>query len=217
MTRYKNVIKVVIYMTVVICVIFAVAHMSIKKEDQIAHIFGFGFLSLNTEASSLNQSFEHSDLLIVSMLNTNEVSNLKAGDIIVYYDKSIQSFQTKEVVEMQMDSNQIITMSTDKLNTLKTICTSEVIASYNYKVAYLGTVLTYLQSPSGFALCIILPMLIIFAYQNIKLFKKVLIHQKDKIEKNYSQDIKAVHQLFLEEKKKIKDAMFRDYMKHQRK
>jgi signal peptidase len=217
MIRIKTTMKVTLYAFAIALVLFAVAHMSIKKEDQIAHILGFGFLSLESDDSQTNQAFESSDLLLVSMFTTDEQSSLVAGDIIIYYDKSIKDFQTKEIIEVQHESNQIITMSTDNLNTLKTIDTNEVIALYNYKVAYVGTALTYIQSASGFALFIILPILIICGYQSIKLFKSLLIIQKEKIEGNYNQDIKVAHQLFLKEKQKIKDAMFRDYMKHQRK
>lgn len=217
MIRIKTTMKVALYVFAIALVLFAVAHMSIKKEDQIAHILGFGFLSLESDDSQTNQAFESSDLLLVSMLNTDEQSSLVAGDIIIYYDKSIKAFQTKEIIEVQNESNQIITLSTDNLNTLKTINTNEVIALYNYKVAHVGTALTYIQSASGFALFIILPILIICGYQSIKLFKSLLIIQKEKIEGNYNQDIKVAHQLFLKEKQKIKDAMFRDYMKHQRK
>lgn len=215
--RLKIAMKVTLYMIVIALVVFAVAHMSIKKEDQIAHILGFGFLSLESDVLDVNQSFNHSDLLLVSMVNSPEESNLTAGDIIIYYDKSLKTFQTKEILEIQNESNQIITMSTDNLNTLKIINTNEVIAVYNYKIQHVGTILSYIQSSSGFALCVILPILIICAYHSTKLFKSLLIIQKEKIEKNYSQDIKVAHQLFLKEKQKIKDAMFRDYMKHQRK
>lgn len=215
--RIKTAMKVMLYMTVIALIVFAVAHMSIKKEDQIAHLFGFGFLSLDSNTSSIDPSFENSDLLLVSMVNTPEESHLKAGDIIIYYDKSIKAFQTKEIVEIKIDLNQIITISTDSTNTLKTIDTHEVVALYTHKVGHVGTVLTYIQSPSGFALCIILPILIICAYQSIKLFKSLLLIQKQKVEKSYSNDIMVAHELFLKEKQKIKDAMFRDYMKHQRK
>jgi signal peptidase len=204
-------------MIIIALVLFAVAHMSIKKEDQIAHILGFGFLSFDSNVLEDNQLFDNSDLLLVSMIDTSEESSLNVGDIIIYYDKSIKSLQSKEIIEVQNESNQIITMSTDDLNTLKTIYSNEVVAVYNYKVANVGTLLTYLQSSSGFALFIILPILMVCGYQSTKLVKNLLTIQKEKIEKNYSQDVTVAHQLFLKEKQKIKDAMFRDYMKHQRK
>jgi signal peptidase I len=209
--------KIMFYMIVIVLILFAVAHMSVKKENQIAHIFGFGFLSLDINDLSENQLFKNNDLLIVSMIDTLETSDLQVGDIVIYYDKSVKSFQTKEILEIQTSSNEIITMSTDNLNTIKTINQSDVVALYNYKITYIGNVISYLQTPSGFALCIILPILIVCAYQSTILLKNISSIHKDKIKKNYSQDIKVAHKLFLEEKQKIKDAMFRDYMKHQRK
>lgn len=227
--KHKKMISKVLngsfYIIIILLIIFALANTKKKSENQIAHIFGYGFLSVQSDSmnGNLADSFEQGDMILVSMLDKNEKEELQIGDIVTYYDIGIREFNTHRIVEIDIDDNYIVTKAdydpiTHNQNTTsdKAITLDQVVATHHLSVRNLGNVLDYMQTSTGFALCVILPVVLIFFYEGIKLIKNIMVANKEKIENKYKDDIEKTHELLKIEKEKIKEELMNQLIRQAR-
>lgn len=218
MNHIKITSRVAMYVLIVFLIIFATAHTKIKSENQIANIFGIGFLSMtsNINELDLDKPPVKGDILIVSMSQKNQ-SQINTNDIVVYYEKSSQSFKTTKIIEVNDEKLHLLSNHQDQLIKVEIIDKNQVIGTYKFKIKNLGNILTYIQEASGFALLVVLPIIMMLLFESKRLIKSVSMIKKNKIEAQYQRDITIAHQLFLIEKKKIKAEMFRKYSRYQKK
>jgi len=223
MNKLKKVLKIMMnvsfYMIIISLILFAVANMKIKKENNIANIFGVGFLSVqsNSMFGELDDSFEKGDMIFVKLLDESKRENLVVGDIITYYDMSIRAFNTHRIVEINLEEDYIVTQAdynqvSQSQNTApdQPIKLDQAIAIYDGHVANLGSTLDYVQSPSGFAVVVILPVVIILFYEGFNLFRNIMALNKEKLESKYKDDLKRTHELLEIEKQKMREALINE-------
>lgn len=216
---FKISLNAVFYIVIISLVLFALANIKVKKVNNIANVFGYGFLSVqsNSMYGELDDSFEQGDLIFVRMLSDESRGNLQVGDIVTYYDTSIRAFNTHRIVEIDFDEQIVITQAdynsaTNQVNTTpdKPIALSQVISLYQSSQPNLGTTLDYMQSPTGFALIVIVPVALIFLYEGAILVKNIIAINHEKIEKKYKEDLKHTHELLEIEKEKIKQELMKE-------
>ena len=207
------------YSIIIVLILFSIANMKIKKENNIANIFGFGFLSVqsNSMYGELDDSFEKGDMIFVKLLDEAERENLNVGDIITYYDMSIRAFNTHRIVEINLEEDYVITQAdynqvSQSQNTSpdQPIKLDQAIAVYDGHVNNLGTTLDYVQSPSGFAVVVILPVVIILIFEGFKLFRNIMALNKEKLESKYKDDLNKTHELLEIEKQKMREALLKE-------
>jgi signal peptidase len=216
---FKLSLNVVFYSIIIVLILFSIANMKIKKENNIANIFGFGFLSVqsNSMYGNLDDSFEKGDMIFVNLLDETERQNLSVGDIITYYDMSIKTFNTHRIVEIKLEEDYLITQAdynqvSQSQNTSpdQPITLDQAIAVYDGHVANLGSTLDYVQSPSGFAVVVILPVVIMLLVEGFKLFKNIMALNKEKLESKYKDDLNRTHELLEIEKQKMREALIKE-------
>ena len=223
MDKLKKVIKmsmnISFYLIIISLILFAVANMRIKKENNIANIFGYGFLSVqsNSMLGELDDSFEKGDMIFVKLLDETDRENLSVGDIVTYYDMSIRAFNTHRIVKVNLEEDYVITQAdynpvSQSANTSpdQPITFDQVIAVYDGHVANLGTTLDYVQSPNGFAVVVILPVLIILFYEGFNLLRNIMALNKEKLESKYKEDLNKTHELLEIEKQKMREALMKE-------
>lgn len=223
MNKLKRVSKIVMnvsfYMIIIALILFALANMKIKKENNIANIFGVGFLSVqsNSMFGESDDSFEKGDMIFVKLLDETERQNLEVGDIITYYDMSIRAFNTHRIVEINLEEDFVVTQAdynptsqSENTSPDQPIKLDQAIAIYDGHVANLGTTLDYVQSPSGFAVVVILPVVIILFYEGFNLFRNIMALNKEKLESKYKDDLNKTHELLEIEKQKMREALLKE-------
>ncbi len=147
-------------------------------------------------------SFEQGDMIFVKMLDEESIGELEVGDIVTYFDMTIKEFNTHRIVEINTEEEYLITQAdynpvSENTNTQpdQPINFDQAIATYSSKVSGLGNTLDYLQSPTGFALFIILPVVFILAFEGVVLGRNIIslnrvkwkinMQKKKKIQKNF--------------------------------
>ena len=223
MNKLKRVSKIAMnvsfYMIIIALILFALANMKIKKENNIANIFGVGFLSVqsNSMFGESDDSFEKGDMIFVKLLDETERQNLEVGDIITYYDMSIRAFNTHRIVEINLEEDFVVTQAdynpvsqSENTSPDQPIKLDQAIAIYDGHVANLGTTLDYVQSPSGFAIVVILPVVIILFYEGFNLFRNIMALNKEKLESKYKDDLNRTHELLEIEKQKMREALLKE-------
>lgn len=225
-TTPKKVLKITLnslfYLIIILLLIFSVANIKVKKENDIANVFGTGFLSVqsNSMLGDKDDSFEKGDMVFVKMLDEKSVLDLKVGDIVTYFDMSIKQFNTHRIVEINFDDEYIVTQADynqagQNTNTQpdQPITFDQAIATYKSKVSGLGNTLDKLQSPTGFALFIILPVALILIFEGVMLVRNILQLNREKMEDKYAQEKEDTKKTLEVEKEKIRQELLAELKK----
>ena len=214
------------YLLIVVLLLFSLANIKIKRENDIANLFGVGFLSVqsNSMFGEQKDNFEEGDLIFVKMVEVDDVYDLEVGDVVTYYDLGIGGFNTHRIVEIDYDLKQLITQAdynyvSNNTNTQpdSPIAFSSVLAVYDGKIQNLGNALDYLQSPTGFALFIILPVVFILAFEGVVLGRNIISLNRAKMEDKYAQEKEDTKRLLEAEKEKLREELLAELKKENEK
>jgi len=203
----KATLNVLFYMTIIFLLIFSIANIRVKQENDIANVFGTGFLSVQSDsmAGSQASSFSKGDLIFVKMINQQNLNTVAIGDVVTYYDYSIKAFNTHRIVDSTLINGDLyfITQGDNVLEPdLQPLRAQDVLAVYRSNVSGLGTTLDYLQTSTGFALMIILPVVFILLVEGIILAKNYMAVHRIKYEENFKEmEQKAMKDLDLEKER----------------
>jgi signal peptidase I len=203
----KVTLNVLFYVFIITLLVFSAANIRVKKENDIANVFGTGFLSVqsNSMAGADQSSFNKGDLIFVKMLSENQTASLQIGQVVTYFDHSIKAFNTHRIVDrFSVDGEIYFTTQGDNVSEpdAQPLHHSQVLAAYRSNITGLGTTLDYLQSPSGFAVMIILPVVIILIIEGIILVRNIMHSSKVKFEKEFKViEQKAMSELEVEKEK----------------
>ncbi|MDY0347140.1 MAG: signal peptidase I [Acholeplasma sp.] len=221
--------NVLFYGIIVLLLLFSIANLTVKSERDIANVFGRGFLPVLSDSMEGDNadSFNKGDLLFVRTIKESQVDDLEIGDVVTFYDLSIAALNTHRVVEVT--GSYIVTQG-DKANAINPYVIAgdntgkdyQIVTYENVKAVHTGTwsgvgsAVNYLQTPVGFALFIILPVVILLAYQGFVLTKALLAVNKEKLEAKYAEDKEQSLKDLEAEKEKIRKELLEELKKEQK-
>ena len=219
--------NILFYVVIVFFLLFSIANLSIKTNRDIANIMGRGFLPVLSDSMEGNNSdsFDKGSLIIVRLLNDEQVSNLKVNDIITFYDLNINALNTHRIVHV---TDTYYVTQGDKAASSAAYLPGEANAGVQYEIVTfdnvkalhvstingLGSAINYLQTGTGFAIFVILPVVLLLAYQGFVLTKTLLAVNKEKIEAKHATDKEA---LLEAEKERIRKELIEELKKEQEK
>ena len=197
-------LNVLFYAVIVFLLVFSIANMKVKRDDDIANIFGTGLLSVqsNSMYGDKDDSFKQGDMLFVKMLDDESRQNLDIGDVVTYFDFSLYAFNTHRIVDIYEETvndrvdTYIVTQADYNYSSQNTNTTpdppvniNEVFAVYDgNKLSGFGYALDYLQTPTGFALFIILPVILLLIVEGVILTRTIMAANKEKLALEYEQN-----------------------------
>jgi signal peptidase len=201
--------------------------MKVKRDDNIANIFGIGMLSVqsNSMYGDLEDSFEKGDMLFVKMLNEESRDELEVGDIVTYFDITIYAFNTHRIVEINEAEGYLITQAdynyvANNNNTQpdQPVNIQDVIAQYSTsKISGFGRALDYLQTSAGFAIFIIIPVIILLIVEGILLTKTIMSANKEKLALAYEQEKEDAKKDLESEKERMRAEILAELKKEKEK
>lgn len=108
----KIVGNVIFYMIIIALLLFSIMNIRAgNKVDGYPNIFGKGFLSVQTNSmkGDNEDSFDTGDLIIVSVFKEKKANDLKVGDVITFYDPTVNNnkggLNSHRIVYINRDSN----------------------------------------------------------------------------------------------------------------
>lgn len=221
----KIVGNVVFYTLIFLLLVFSIANLQMKTDADIANVLGRGFLPVLSDSMEGDNpdSFNKGDLLFVKLLNEEDKQEIEVGDVITFFDLSISALNTHRVVEI---TSQYIVTQGDKAYDLNPYVPGgnntnkdyQVVTFVNIKAVHTGTLpgvgsaITYLQTPTGFAIFVIAPVVLLLAYQGYVLTKTLLAVNKEKIEAKHAVD---KEQLLEAEKERIRKELLEELKKEE--
>ena len=223
MKKYKKILKTALNVFIWIFVIFSLlmtvlALAAQSNADGIPSLGGKCFLTVSSD--SMAPTFEQGDLLISDMLTKEEKMSLKQGDVITFYadldGNGSTELNSHRIVSINYSSDGAVESyvtkgdneETNKVADQNPVLWQYVIAKWNEtsKIANIGGFLNFLQTPKGFLITIVLPLIIFFLYE-LYVFIKALL----KLKKKDGETPK----LTAEEEEAIKKKAIEEYLKQQ--
>ncbi|HZJ78244.1 MAG TPA: signal peptidase I, partial [Clostridia bacterium] len=173
--KSKKALSVLGDIVVVIIILAAVAVTVMafsSRESGIPKLFGHSFMSVQSE--SMSGTFEKGDMIIVEDCN---VDTLQKGEVITFWKYSgdtrfLNTHRIIERIETKFDiyDTVVITYRTQGDNNEEAdadiLATRDIVGRWTeQKVSKLGTILDFLGSKSGFLICVVVPIAIVFLFQ----------------------------------------------------
>jgi len=183
-------LNVVFYTIIVALLAFSVSNISVKKDNDIANLFGVGFLSVQSDSmeGTAEHSFSEGDLTFVNLLNDEDRENLQLGDVVTFYDLSVRDFNTHRIVDfIEIDGETYLSTKGDNASQadFEPLHLSNALAVHRSSISGIGNSIDYLQTSAGFALFVILPVVLFLVVEGIMLVKHVFVMNKYKMEQYY--------------------------------
>ena len=183
----KKVLGIIGNVLVWIFVVFAVvvtvlAFAAQANADGIPSIGGKAILTVQTP--SMEPTFKVGDIIIGTKLSTEEMRELKVGDIITYAagdldGDGVRDLNTHRIVEVITGENGEVSYRTkgdgNAVADGTPVSWQYVICKCAEKdrIPALGSVLNFLQQPTGFLVVVVLPLVLFFVYELVVFFRKL--------------------------------------------
>ncbi len=182
----KRIVNIVIDIIVVLILAVSVLIVTLSltsKSSGVPNIFGVAPLSVQT--GSMEDTLNPGDLIFSEV--TNDPSyEYKKGDIVTFSIdlNGEQSLNTHRIIEVIKDKDITYYRTQgdnnptpdDELQTSSTI-----VAKYTgTKIGGVGNILSFIRTQLGFFLCVLLPMIIFFVYEAIRVVLNIIAYNKEK-------------------------------------
>lgn len=183
--RTINIIVDIIVILILMVSLIVVMLSLTSKSSGVPNIFGIAPLSVQTE--SMKGTVDPGDLIFCTL---TEIDDEFQKDDIVTFPIEIngeQVLNTHRIVEVVKDQN--ITYYKTQGDNKETNpepdkdlqTSSTIVAKYTgTKIPGLGTVLSFIRTQLGFFLCILLPMILFFIYEAVRVVMNLLAYNKEK-------------------------------------
>lgn len=173
---FKIVLSFIFYGFVMLILAFSVATMKMKYSNDIANVMGLGFLPITTDNNT------QSNLLFVNVQTPEENMDLVMNDTVVFYELHEHQFVKSRIIETY-ETDQHIFYQVEGYDQLLTA--SDILAVEIAEVPHLGSLVAFLQSPKGFALAVLMPVIFLWIIESIVLVRYMLLYHKRKLEKEF--------------------------------
>lgn len=214
--KIKKVVGIVLNVLLWVFLAFAVSVTvlvlaSSKSEDQIANINGNSIISI--QSGSMEPTINTGDMIIIHLLTADEKKQCKVGQIITFYadlnGDNQDELNTHRIVAINENGSYVTkgdNKETNPVNDKNPVYSTKVIGVFDEengtRIAHVGTFLSFLQSSTGFMVCIVVPLILFFLYE-LYCFIMVLVHMK------------AKSALSAEDKEDIKRKAIEEYLREQ--
>lgn len=182
---FNILVDVIIVLILVVSILIVVLSLT-SKSSGVPNILGVAPLSV--QSNSMEDTFSTGDLLLAEVTN-DPGETYEVGDIVTFpieiNGESV--LNTHRIVEA-IDDDSITYYKTqgDNKNTnpepdtdLQSAAT--IVAKYTgTKISGLGNVLSFIRTQLGFFLCVLLPMIIFFVYEAIRVVMNIIAYNNEK-------------------------------------
>lgn len=191
--RVINILLVVVIALAAVCTFVSFVSSS---GHGVPNILGVQLLSIKTD--SMYPELKAGDLAIDGPVK--DVSKLRPGEIITYWTviDGERVLNTHRIVNIFDGGDYLIFETKGDNNTSVdplTVHESEIIGKYKFHIGGLGKAFDYLQTPTGFFLVVLLPVLLFFIFNLVQFFRALFEYQGVKNRIKFEQERGATEEL----------------------
>ena len=225
--------NVFFYLVILFLLVFSIANIKVKKESDVPNVFGRGFIAVIRDSMEGNEedSINEGDLIFVKMLDEEGISKLKIGDIVTFFDWNIMALNTHRIKEIVVEDEEVVRVVTqgDKAALSAEYIIDGNNANKQYEIVLVedlkaiqtstwegaGNALVFIQSPLGFGLCIILPVVLLVIFQAVILVRTILAINRTKMEEKHALEKADTLKQIESEKEKMRAELLEELKKEQ--
>lgn len=212
---------ILLIIIIVIAIAITVMTFTSKSSDMgIGNVLGYTPFTIQTD--SMAPTFKSGDLIIAK--EVKNINELKIGDVITYSTvltddtgRSVRGNNTHRISDIEYNQDGTISAFVTKGDAIDTednvyVLPDEVIAKQvnsgidengeymdGLKIASFGSALNFLQSRTGFMICIIIPLALFFIWQIYKLITMFMEAKAEDIDEEVKR--RAVEEYLAEQEK----------------
>ena len=181
-----NVILDIIIVMILITSILIVILSLTSKASGVPNLFGYA--PLNVESDSMEDTFSAGDL-IISKVSNDMNDRFETGDIVSFYQDILgeKKLNTHRIVEVIKDNGiEYYKTQGDNPNTNpepdeKLKKPQDILAVYTgTKFPGVGNFFSFIRTQLGFFLVILLPMILFFVYEAVRVIMNIIAYNKEK-------------------------------------
>lgn len=204
---FKNVIVWLLVIAAIGMMIFTIFSVSTFDQNNRS-VFGYKFFISRSDSMSTTD-FDAGDIVFVKEVDP---STLQEGDIIAYISQNESNYgetvthKIRKVTTNDNGNPGFITYGTTTNTDDETVVTYEyVLGKYTGKLPKVGTFFAFLKTVPGYIVCILIPFLLLIAYNGwncVKLFRRYkkeqmeeLQQEKDKLAEERRQSAEMMKEL----------------------
>lgn len=185
----KRIVNIVIDIIVVLILAVSVLIVTLSltsKSSGVPTIFGIAPLSV--QSNSMEDTINVGDLIFCEVID--DISyEYKKGDIVTFPIEinGEETLNTHRIVDVVEDDNityyqtQGDNKDTNPVPDKDLQTATSIVAKYTgNKIPGMGNVLSFIRTQLGFFLCVLLPMIIFFVYEAIRVILNLIAYNKEK-------------------------------------
>jgi signal peptidase len=194
------VVDVLIIAILIISVFILTVALTARNSEGVPNVFGKAPIGVLTDSMKGDKpdDFNKGDMLICDVVGDKVSAEYKVGDVVTFaadidgngerdyithrlYKIKKEKNTNTEVFLTKGDNNNTYDQDPKNAIVLPDLQKLDILAVYHgTKIDGLGGVLNYLQTPNGFFLWILLPMIIFFLYQAVRVVINAMAYSKEK-------------------------------------
>ncbi len=181
-----NVIVDILVVLVLVVSILVVVLSLTSRSSGVPNLFGYAPLSV--QSNSMKDTLNEGDL-IFSKISSNAGDRFKVGDIVSFYqqiagEERINTHRIVEIVEENGEEKyktQGDNKETNPEPDTELKKPTDILAVYTgNKIPGIGNFFSFIRTQLGFFLVILLPMILFFVYEAIRVIMNIIAYNKEK-------------------------------------
>ena len=185
----NTIVNVVLVVAIVLAAICTYMSFVATSGSGVPSFFGIRLLTVQTD--SMMDTLMPGDLIVDTPVK--DAKELRQDDIITYWTiiEGKRVLNTHRIVNIFDGGEYCIFETQGDNNTVAdplTVHQNEIVGKYLFRIPGVGKVIDYMQSPLGFFLVVVLPVLIFFVYHLIQFFRVLFEYQNVKALIKYEQE-----------------------------
>ena len=186
LTKFIHIlVDILVVFVLIISVLIATLSLT-SQSSGVPNIFGLAPLSV--QSNSMSGTFEEGDLIFCNVTN-DPFTEYKVGDVVTFPIEidGVETLNTHRIVDVIEDESityyqtQGDNKDTNPVADTELQSASTIVAVYSgAKIGGVGYVLSFIRTQLGFFLCVLLPMIIFFIYEAVRVVLNVIAYNKEK-------------------------------------
>ncbi len=214
-SRKKKIVNTIVNVVLIAAIILAAVCTYISfvssSGNGVPSFFGIRLMTVQTD--SMYDTLMPGDLIFDTPVK--DASTLRPGDIITYWTiiNGERALNTHRIVNIYDGGNYLLFETQGDNNTISdpmTVHESELVGKYQFRIPGLGKLIDYLQSPAGFFIVVVVPVLLFFIFHLVQFFRVLFEYQNVKMLIKYEKERGRTEDLI---ESQIKDQELKEEMR----
>ncbi|MCH5303695.1 MAG: signal peptidase I [Ruminococcus sp.] len=187
-------VDILVVAILIVSVLVLTIVLTAQGEGGVPSVLGKAPISVVTNSmhGDAPDSFNEGDLLLCDIVDHSVKNDFEVGDIVTFKQDingdGVEEYVTHRIYKekdgvyyTKGDNNPTYDQDPNGNVVFKTFIDIDFVARYTgTKIAGFGYVMSYLQTPTGFFLCVLLPMILFFLYQAVRVVINLIAYNKEK-------------------------------------